>query len=113
VANGPSIGDPVDIVELRIERRREQLRRDWDEARAYVARKSRWAPLAAVAGVAALGFGLARLRRTSLPATARVVAKPGALAAIAAMLGGAVRFALTPAGRALWSSWNRGRGGPR
>ena len=53
--------DPVDLVELRIERRRAQLQRDWDDARAWVdekrawvARKNRWTPLVAVADVPAL-----------------------------------------------------------
>ena len=100
--------DHVDQVELRIERRRVQLLRDWEEARAYVAEKNRWIPLAAIAGVAALGFGLARGRPSSAATGPRAGARPGGLlAAIAAMLAGGLRFAFSPTGRALWASFNR------
>ena len=58
-----SPADDVGLVELRIERRREQLLRDWEDARTYVAQKNRWTPLAAVFGMAALGFGLSANRR--------------------------------------------------
>ena len=106
MTNGRATVDPVDLVELRIERRREQLLRDWEETRAYVAQKNRWTPLAAVVGVAALGFGLSRARSASAahepPAGAR---RGGLVAAIAAMLGGGLRFALSPTGRALWASF--------
>ena len=98
--------DSIDVVELRIERRRQQLRRDWDETRAYLARQNRWTPLAVVAGVAALGFGLARRRRPT--SAERVVGRRGAFAAMAAMISGGIRFVLSPAGRSLWSAWRRG-----
>ena len=103
-------GDPVDLVELRIERRRAQLQRDWREARAYVAQKNRWTPLAAVAGIAALGFGLSRAGANSTrPGPRTGAARGGLLAAIAATLGGGLRFALSPTGRALWASFSRMR----
>jgi len=107
--------EPVHMVELRLERRRAKLLRDWGETRAYVARQNRWTPLAIVAGVAALGFGLARQRpASSFAATRRVGAgQRGVFAALAAMIGGGIRFALSPAGRALWTSWNRGTSRPR
>jgi hypothetical protein len=101
--------DPVDLVELRIERRRAQLLRDWEEARTYVAQKNRWTPLAAVAGMAALGFGLARAGTGSMQPGPRGAARGGLVTAIVAMLGGGLRFALSPTGRALWASFNRAR----
>ena len=103
--------NPIDLVELRIERRRVQLRRDWEEARAYVAQKNRWTPLVAVAGIAALGFGLSRDGTRSTPPPHAGAMRGGALAAVAAMLGGGLRFALSPTGRALWASLNRARSG--
>jgi len=101
--------DPVDSVVLRIERRRAQLLRDWEETRAYIAQKNRWTPLAAVAAMAALGFGMSR--RPASIASGRGVgaARGGLVAAIVAMLGGALRFALSPTGRALWESFKRAR----
>jgi len=103
--------DPVDLVELRIERRRGQLLRDWEDARTYVAQKNRWTPLAAVAGIAALGFGLSRAGPGSTqPGPRSGAARGGLVAAIAAMLGGGLRFAFSPTGRALWASFNRARG---
>ena len=108
--------DPVGLVELRIERRRIQLARDWEETRAYVrsyvAQKNRWTPLAAVVGMAALGFGLARARSASPATEGRArTARGGILAAIVAMLGGGLRFALSPTGRALWTSFRQARNG--
>src|SRR5262245_12200264 len=40
VTNGRATLDPVDLVELRIERRRARILRDWEETRAYVAQKN-------------------------------------------------------------------------
>ena len=106
--------EPADAVELRIERRRAQLLRDWDETRAYVAQRNRWTPLAAAAAVAALGFGLARQRPAPFSAeTPAVDARRGMFAALAAMIGAAARFALSPTGRALWASWKERRRGTR
>ena len=112
--------DPVDLVELRIERRRAQLQRDWDDARAWVdekrawvARKNRWTPLVAVAGMAALGVGLSRAGpMSSRPHAARATQtarRSGFFGALAAMVGGGVRFAMSPTGRALWNSFNEAR----
>ena len=106
--------DPVGLVELRIERRRAQLQRDWDDAREYVAQKNRWTPLFAVAGMAALGVGLSRA--APVTATRRAAAQParraGFFGALAAMLGGGVRFAMSPTGRALWNSFKQARRRP-
>jgi hypothetical protein len=102
--------DPVALVELKIERRRAQLLRDWNGARDYVTRKNRWAPLAAVAAIAALGFGLARPRPASLAAGQPGAARRGILAALLATLSSGLRFALSPAGRTLWASLNGARG---
>ena len=105
--------DPVGLVELRIERRREQLQREWDEAREYVARKNRWTPLVAMAGMAALGVGLSRASPASTaPPGKRAQRRRGAFAALAAVLSGGVRFALSPTGRALWTSFNQARRRP-
>ena len=103
--------DPVDLVELRIERRGGQLLRDGEDARTYVAQKNRWTPLAAVAGMAALGFGLSRAKSGSTqPGPHTGAARGGMVAAIAAVLGGGLRFAFSPTGRALWASFKRARG---
>jgi hypothetical protein len=101
--------DPVELVELRIERRRAQLLRDWEETRSYVAQKNRWTPLAAVAAVAALGFSISRRPRRAPAGAGAGGARGGFVAAIVAMLGGALRFALSPFGRALWESFKRAR----
>ena len=105
--------DQVGVVELRIERRRRQLLRDWDDARTYVAQKNRWTPLAAVAGMAVLGFGLSRaVGVPAMPLRGRTVRnRRGAFAAFAAMLATALRFALSPTGRALWTSLRQTRRG--
>ena len=107
--------DPIDLVELRIERRRAQLQRDWDEARDHVARKNRWTPLFAVAGIAALGVGLSRATATSPPRSAArgtTAQRRGLLGAVVALLGSGVRFAMSPTGRALWASFNQARRRP-
>ncbi len=101
--------ESVEAIELRLERRREQIRRDWEETRTYVTRKNRWTPLAVVAGAAALGLGFARSKPRVTAASGRVVAQRGVFAAAAALLGGVTRFVLSPAGRALWNSWSRNR----
>jgi len=114
VTNGRATGDAIDRAELRIERRRAQLLQDWDETRAYVAQKNRWTPLAAVIGMAALGFGLSRVGSVSASAAQAPRAggaRGGLMAAIAAMLGGGLRFALSPTGRALWASFKEARSG--
>ena len=109
-----SPADDVRLLELRIERRRQQLLRDWEDARTYVAQKNRWTPLAAVFGVAALGFGLSRTAETlSSPLRARTGPKRRALSAFVATLASGVRFLLSPTGRALWTSVRQGRGQPR
>lgn len=105
----PSAVDSVDAVERRLQRRRERIVRDWEETRAYVTRKNRWTPLAVVAGAAALGLGFARSRPPVTAANGRVPTQRGIFAAAAALLGGVTRFALSPAGRALWNSWSRER----
>ena len=112
MSKGPAGVDPVDLVELRIERRRAQLLHDWEEARLDVARRNRWTPLAAVVAAAALGFGLAR-GRPAAPGSGPGArnTRGGILAAIAAILGGGLRFALSPTGRALWTSFRDARSG--
>ncbi len=111
MTNGRAAVDPVDLVELRIERRRAQLLRDWQETRAYVAQKNRWTPLAAVVGVAALGFGLSRAHSSATQEPRAGARRSGIVAAIAAMVGGGLRFALSPTGRALWASFKDARSG--
>ena len=108
--NRPAAVDRVDLIEVRIARRRAQLRHDWEETREYVAQKNRYTPLAAVAAMAALGFGLSRFTRaSSAPGRGAVATRGGLLAAIAAMIGGALRFAVSPTGRALWTSFKQAR----
>ena len=112
--NRGSVGvDPVDLVELKIERRRAQLLRDWEDTRAYVAQKNRWTPLAAVVGMAALGFGLARGGAAATPASGPRArgARGGILGGIAATLAAGLRFALSPTGRALWTTFGQARSG--
>jgi hypothetical protein len=110
MTNGRARADPVDLVELRIERRRAQLLRDWEETRAYLAQKNRWTPLAALAGLAALGFGLARARSAPPnPGSRADTARGGLIAAIGVMLGAGFRFALSPRGRTLWAAFKRAR----
>jgi len=104
-----SPADDVGLVELRIERRRQQLLRDWEDARIYVAQKNRWTPLVAVFGVAALGFGLSRTAEApSMPLRARGGPKRRAFSAFVATLASGVRFLLSPTGRALWTSARQG-----
>src|SRR6187455_392330 len=110
--------DDVGVLELRIERRREQLLRDWQDARSYVAQKNRWTPLAAVVATAALGFGLSRAAGArSAPLRSRASSKRRGFAAVATTLLSGVRFLTSPTGRALWASvrqgWRQpGRGRP-
>ena len=109
-----SQADDVGLVELRIERRREQLLRDWEDARTYVAQKNRWTPLAAVFGMAALGFGLSRTAEApSTPLRARTGRKQRALAAFVTTLASGMRFLLSPTGRALCTSVRQGWRPPR
>ena len=108
--NRPATVDPVDLIAVRIARRRAQLRHAWQETREYVAQKNRYTPLAAVAAVAALGFGLSRLTHApSAPGRRAAATRGGLLAAIAAMIGGGLRFAVSPTGRALWTSFKQAR----
>lgn len=109
----------IAAVERRLELRRERLTRHWQEMQQEVARKNRWTPLVAVTGLAAVGYLAARSQPSlgprpqsfapmmnSQPTTAR----RSALAAVTAALGGCVRFATSPTGRALWTALqNRAR----
>ena len=110
-----SPAEDVGLVELRIERRREQLQRDWQEVRTYVAQKNRWTPLAAVFGMAALGFGLSRTAAEAppTPLRARTGPKRRAFSAFVTTLASGVRFLLSPTGRALWTSVRQGWRQPR
>ena len=106
---GRAPADDVGLLELRIERRREQLLRDWEDARSYVAQKNRWTPLAAVVATAALGFGLSRAASArSAPLRARASSKRRGFAAVATMLLSGVRFLMSPTGRALLATVRQG-----
>ncbi|MEO8303286.1 MAG: hypothetical protein ABI724_04145 [Betaproteobacteria bacterium] len=105
--------DSVDIVERRIERRRELLKQDWQETRAYVAHKNRLTPVVAVALAATFGFGMARRKPFHLPADRVVVVRRSGFRALVAMMGGALRIVTSPAGRAIWEAWRRGSSRPR
>ena len=108
----------IAAVERRLELRRERLTRHWQEMQQDVARKNRWTPLVAVTGLAAVGYLAARSQSTVAPRQSfaplangqATTVRRSALAAVTAALGGAVRFATSPTGRALWSAWrNRAR----
>ena len=104
----------IDIVERRIELRQQRISRHWGEIRTDLVRKSRWAPLAVVAGFAILGV-LAGRRQTTRNRQSAVApeVKGGILATVVALAGGALRFALSPAGRAVWGAYrNKSRPAP-
>lgn len=97
-----SITDQIALVERRVEVRRERTVRHWHEAHAATARATRWVPLLLLAGAFVVGLGWARRPET---APARQVPKTGLLATLVALGGFALRIALSPQSRALWTAF--------
>ena len=102
-----SITDQIALVERRVEVRRERTVRHWHEAHAATVRATRWVPLLFLAGAFVVGLGWARRPET---APVRQVPKTGLLATLVALGGFALRIALSPQSRALWTAiratWN-------
>lgn len=107
--NERSISESIALVERRLQIRRERMVRHLQEARAEVRRSTKWLPyVAAVIALGAAGFAVARhgrKRPTVSAATVRTTQRAGVAATVLALLGTAVRFALSPSGRALWQAW--------
>ncbi|MEO8507702.1 MAG: hypothetical protein ABI593_08740 [Betaproteobacteria bacterium] len=102
------LDERISTVERKLELRRERTVRHLQELRAGVGSASRWLPLIAAGG--ALGVGiLAARRRTVLSTTGTAVRRTGWLAAAIAMAGTAIRVAMSPQARVLWSAWRDNR----
>jgi hypothetical protein len=101
-----SITDQIALVERRVELRRERTVRHWQEARAATARATRWVPLLFLAGAFVVGLGWGRQRET---VPAQQVPKVGLLATLMALGGSALRIALSPQSRALWTAFRATR----
>ena len=108
------LSEQVAIAERRLEVRRARARRHWYEVQADWQRGARWAPLLGVAAMAWLGYTLARQQDVTPALAAPSQARAGAASlwvTLAALAGSALRFAVSPPGRALWNAWRQGRAG--
>jgi hypothetical protein len=108
-----SLSAQVAMTERRIELRRARARRHWEEVQADWQRSARWAPLLGVAGMAWLGYMLARQRSATPAVAAPSPGKTGAAGlwvTLAALAGSALRLAASPQARALWNAWRQARG---
>ena len=96
-----SLTDRIAQVERKLELRRQRTARHWSEARAHVERATGWLPLLAVAGALAIGIATGR---GAGPVPSAPLRKAGVLAPVAAIVATAMRFALSPQSRMLWSA---------
>ena len=107
--NERSISDSIALVERRLEVRRERMGRHFHEVRETISRSRKWIPY--VAGVIALGIGGFAAARSGMTrqrvktVAARSAPRASIAATVLALVGTAVRFALSPQGRALWQAW--------
>ena len=107
--NERSISDSIALVERRLEVRRERMDRHLLELRETVSRSRKWIPY--IAGVIALGVGGFAAARNGMSrqrvktVAARTAPRASIAATVLAIVGTAVRFALSAQGRALWQAW--------
>lgn len=101
-----TVAEQIALSERKLELRRERTLRHWRETRAHVERRTGWWPLFAAVGAVAIG---AAAGRGSRPAPVPLARKTGLLATLVAVGATAIRLALSPAGRALWSALRTAR----
>ncbi|MEP6678220.1 MAG: hypothetical protein ABJB78_02900 [Betaproteobacteria bacterium] len=100
----------IEQVERRIELRRARLARHAQELRDTAERKAKPLALAGVAAVAVAGFLIGNApARSSRRGVGSVVAKTGALAALAGALRGAIAVGTNPLVRSAWNNYMRKR----
>jgi hypothetical protein len=104
-----SLGEQIELVERKLDVRRQRTTRHWQETKSAVSRKTAWAPLFLVAAALLAGAALAhRSPRSSGTATHSNTGpsrSAGLLATFAAAAATAIRLATSPMGRTLWSAW--------
>lgn len=96
-----SLTEQIALVERKLDLRRQRTVRHWSEVQTSVRQTTEWLPLLAVAGALLLGVAAGRRRTAS---TLVPGAKTGLFATIVALGATAMRFALSPAGRTLWTT---------
>ncbi len=118
-----SLDAQIALVEERMALRRARIAGNVVDARAEASRvaqrATRWLPVAGVAGALAVGFVLARHRRTAPSAAVRAFSRTsaplappvarGALATVIALAAGALRFAMSVEGRMAWRAFQAAR----
>jgi hypothetical protein len=103
-----TVAERIALIERKLEIRRERTQRHWRETRAHVERRTGWWPLVAAVGALVIGVAAGRPARPT-PALAATTRKTGGFATLFALGATALRFALSPGGRALWSAFRAGR----
>jgi len=107
-----SLNAQIAQVERRLEMRRQRAVRLVEDGRRDVERALSWLPLFGVAGALAIGVAVGRRPRASLDAVHATVSAPvarvGLMASVAGLGATALRIAMSPQARALWSAY-RGR----
>ncbi len=104
-----SLSEQIELVERKLDLRRQRTTRHWQETKTAVAHKTAWAPLVLVVAALLAGVALAhRSPRSGGPAThsnTRPSRSAGTFATFAAAAATAIRLATSPMGRTLWSAW--------
>ena len=104
-----SLGEQIELVERKLDLRRQRTTRHLQEAKAAVSRKTAWAPLVLVAAALLVGGAIAHRSNSSRSSSSYAAARPsrsaGLLATFAAAAATAVRLATSPMGRTLWAAW--------
>lgn len=113
------LSEQIAQVEHRLALRRQRTVRHLAEARADLAHARRWLPLVGLTGALAVGMVIGRRPDRDVRdigvngGTPYVGARTGRLAFVAGLAGTALRIALSPPARALWTAYrNRHPHGP-
>lgn len=107
-SNKPA-SDSITTIERRLDVRRQRMARHLQELRDDLKRSRRWLPYAgAVVALGVGGFVAARARSKPAPVaevTVRTTRRNQIAATAIALVGTAIRFAMSAHGRALWQAW--------
>jgi hypothetical protein len=117
MSNEPTLRTEIALVEARLAQRRRRTTEDFHEAqlraRETARRAVNWVPLALIVAIVVAGAAVGRRR---VPASIAAAGGAGVVGGLMAFGGTALRFALSPQGRALWQrlrSTNTSRRGMR
>jgi len=108
---GDNVKDQVSTVERRLESRRQRIVSHVHEMPAALQRATTWIPPAIVGVALVAGFALARrdTRPAAVTIRSRMQHKPGFAAALLSAAAAALRLAMSPQGRWLWSTLRASR----